>query len=66
MSSLGDGEVHPDLATIQLSSIQSFSSLSSILNILEVDEGKSPTAATVTIQHHIHLLQVAKLPELLV
>merc|ERR1719350_2492888 len=66
MRSLGDGVVHSNLATIQLSSIQSFSSLSSILDSLEVDEGKPPTTTTVSIQHHIHLLQVAKLPELLV
>jgi len=61
VSSLSDGVVHSDLTTIKLNTIQCFSGLGGILNVLEVEEGKASATPTVAIQHNIHPLQGAEL-----
>jgi len=65
VGSLGDGIIHPDLAPIHLYPIHLIPSLGGILNILVIDESKSTAATRVSIQHHLALLQVSELAELL-
>jgi len=62
---LSDRVVDSYLTTIQLYSIKSFSSLSSIIQGLVVEEGKPSATPTVTIQNHVNSFQAAILLKLL-
>lgn len=63
---LSDGEVHPDLLTVQLSPVHFSLSISSIMFALVVDESKAPAPARVTVQYDLHLLHVTELSKLFV
>lgn len=65
MCPLGDGEIHTNLASVQVHSIQSFTSSTGIGSRFEVEEGKSTAPPTVSVQNHLDLLEGSVLAELL-
>lgn len=65
MGPLGDGEVNTNLASVQIHSIQSFTSSHGIGSRFIVEEGKSTTPPTVSVQNHLDLLEGSVLAELL-
>merc|ERR1719318_1273070 len=54
---LGDGEVHPDLPSVQLRSSHGVTGLSRVLAVLEIEESKAPATAGVTVQDDLDLLK---------
>ena len=64
MSPLGDAVVDPDLPSIHLLTAHDVPSLSRILDVLIVDEGKAPASTAVAVQNNVHLLHRSKLAEL--
>jgi len=64
VGSLSDGKVNTNLSAIHLNAIQCVFSLSSVILILIVDEGKAPAAPCVAVQHHLDFLQGPELLEL--
>lgn len=57
MGPLGDGEVHPDLPSVQLHSSHGVTGLSRVLAVLEIEESKAPATAGVTVQDDLDLLK---------
>ena len=64
MSPLGDAVVDPDLPSIHLLAAHDVPSLSRILDVLIVDEGKAPASTAVAVQNNVHLLHRSKLAKL--
>jgi len=61
---LGDGEVNTDLPPVHLGARHGVTGLSGVLGVLEVDEREASTAASVTVQDDLNLLQGAEPLEL--
>lgn len=64
VSPLGDAVVDPDLPSVHLLAAHDVPSLSRILDVLIVDEGKAPASTAVAVQNNVHLLHRSKLAEL--
>lgn len=64
MSSLGDGEINTDLASVHLGPRHGISSLLGVLAVLEIDEGEASAPTSVAVQDHLNLRQRPELLEL--